>query len=611
MSAEIHLLATPNDPSFGSQWDMTKIQAPTGWNTTTGSLKIVVADIDSGIDYAHVDLYENVWINQAEIPAAQKANLLANYDDGDGIITFWDLNSVAIQGHWDSTTVVDSNADNRIDGRDLLASSVGGGWANGADDGTNTYVDDLVGWDFVGDDNNPFDDNGHGTHTAGTIGAIGNNAVGVAGVNWQTQIMALKILDASGSGDLFDAADAIRYANANGARVSNNSWGFYDSGETVSGAKYDYLYNAIKDTPNVLFVAAAGNNGLNNDTHWAKNFPSSYNLSNIVSVAATDSKDRKATFSNYGSTTVDLGAPGVGILSTVPGGGYASYNGTSMATPHVAGAAALILAKNAGLTTANVKTAILGGVDVVSSMSKTVSKGRLNVNKALNGVAAGSSSSSGSASSTTSTGSTGTAGSSRGPRRRADRLGEAEVGELAAVLAPVVPEFSLLPANNPVQNVDSFALPTSFASQVSIATGSMGKSNPMAGMPLLVSTGEAAELNEPGVPMEPGISDRIDQRSVSLLWNVPIPVAAMDIAANEVGFAGESSLPDSDTANNHDLAFETSEPAEVSVSKAPSAFSKLLSQAGLLVGAMAFFGYGALVAQERREEMEKADRQAR
>lgn len=387
-SVGIHLLASANDPKFldGSLWGISKIKAPAAWDTTTGSLKTVVADIDTGIDYTHPDLYKNVWINQDEIPATQKANILA-HDDGDGLITFWDLNSGNVP--WGPDTIADANTDGLIDAEDVLA-----GWDNDSDTDSNGYADDLVGWNFIAGNNNPFDDNGHGTHTAGTIGAIGNNGVGVVGVNWQVQIMPLKILDAKGGGNLDDAADAINYARVNGAKVSNNSWGIYDSAETVAGTKYNSLYAAIDGPvgePKVLFVAAAGNNNLNNDTHWARNYPSSYNLDNIIAVAATTVKDTKANFSNYGKTTVDLGAPGHNVLSTVPGGAYAYYSGTSMATPHVAGAAALILAKNASLDAGAIKTAIVSSVTKLSSMSKTVSGGRLDVYGALASVNAGSS----------------------------------------------------------------------------------------------------------------------------------------------------------------------------------------------------------------------------
>lgn len=371
-------------PSNGQLWGMAKIGAPKAWDTQRGSPKVVVADIDTGIDYRHADLYENIWINQAEIPADIKSQL--SDVDGDGLITFWDLNDPSNQG---VGKITDQNGNGAIDGKDILAprkSDGTGGWADGiSEDGDLAHVDDLIGWNFVANTNDPFDDNGHGTHTSGTIGALGNNNLDVVGVNWQVQLMAVKVLDANGSGSDTTIAAGIRYSADHGARVSNNSYG--GSG----GSTGDAMYQAIQyaGSKNQVFVAAAGNSGLNNDTSRSRSYPASYSLDNIIAVAATDQKDGRPTWSNYGKTTVDLGAPGVSIWSTWadPNNGVVQESGTSMATPHVAGAAALLLAKNPTLAatgTNGVKGLILNNVDQVSSMiNRTVSGGRLDVAKAL------------------------------------------------------------------------------------------------------------------------------------------------------------------------------------------------------------------------------------
>jgi subtilisin family serine protease len=228
----------------------------------------------------------------------------------------------------------------------------------------------------------PLDDNNHGSHVSGTIGAVGNNGVGVVGVNWTTRIMGLKFLNSGGSGTTADAISAIDFAvNAKIAgvnvRVLSNSWG----GGGFSQALLDEINKA--NANDILFVAAAGNNGSNNDT--TPHYPSSYNAPNVVAVAATDNNDALASFSNFGATSVDLGAPGVNVLSTTRNNTYSYFSGTSMATPHVSGAAALILSASA-LTTAQLKTQILTNVDPIPSLSGvTSSGGRLNVCKAIPG----------------------------------------------------------------------------------------------------------------------------------------------------------------------------------------------------------------------------------
>jgi serine protease len=365
----------PNDPSFGSLYGLNNtgqsggtadddIDAPEAWDKTTGKMTTVVGIIDTGIDYTHPDLYLNVWINQGEIPST-----LGVVDtDSDGIITFRDLNNSANSG-----VVSDRNGNGRIDAGDLLADSR---WADHTDQDGNGYMDDLVGWNFVNNTNNPFDDNSHGTHVAGTIGAIGNNGVGVTGINWQVSIAALKFLDSSGSGSTSNAVLALNYATAKGIKITNNSWG--------GGGFSQSMFNAISAARNAgaVFVAAAGNSGSNNDT--TANYPSNYAVDNVVAVAATDRNDQLASFSSYGANTVDLAAPGVSILSTTPNNTYSSYSGTSMATPHVSGAIALVWSQDSSLTYSQVISRILSNVDPVTGLNgKVASGGRLNVNKAL------------------------------------------------------------------------------------------------------------------------------------------------------------------------------------------------------------------------------------
>jgi subtilisin family serine protease len=385
---------TPNDPSFksGSMWGMNGsrgINAPGAWDVTTGSTKVVVADIDTGMDYDHPDLYLNVWINQQEIPSSRLASLTD--EDHDGLITFYDLNYKAPNGthpNEGSGKITDINGDGVIDAADILSPMVKnssgrdtgqGGWADGdSEDGDTAHPDDLVGWNFVNNTNNPFDDNGHGTHTAGTIGAIGNNGVGVVGVNWRVQIMPLKFLDSSGNGTDADAAAALVYAANHGARVSNNSYGGGGYSQTMINA---LNYAAGKGD---VFVAAAGNSGHNTDVQ--PNYPSAYPNDNILAVAAIASSGALAGFSNYGPTTVDLAAPGVGIVSTLPNGRYGSMSGTSMATPHVTGAVALVLAEHPSWSYTKIIQDILDNVTPDSSVAgKTASGGILNASAALHG----------------------------------------------------------------------------------------------------------------------------------------------------------------------------------------------------------------------------------
>jgi len=317
--------ATPNDTQFSSLWGLNNtgqtggtfdadIDAPEAWNSFTGSPNMVVADIDTGLDMTHPDIAANVYTNPGELPG------------------------------------------------------------NGLDDDGNGFVDDMHGWDFAYNDNDPSDTdivcNGHGTHTAGTIGAVGNNGVGVTGVNWQVKIMPLKIFKSFGGACGASTSDiimAVNYAASMGVRVSNNSYG----SNTASQPEKDAI-GAWKS----IFVAAAGNSGQNTDNF--PQYPAAYDLPNIISVAATDHNDSMAFFSNFGMTSVDLGAPGVAILSTTPGNTYGILSGTSMSAPHVTGAATLLMAKDPTLTVNEVKWRILAGVDPAALPVAT--GGRLNIN---------------------------------------------------------------------------------------------------------------------------------------------------------------------------------------------------------------------------------------
>ena len=338
---------TPDDPSFGDLWGLhntgqlggtadADIDALEAWDTQIGSGSVIVAVIDTGVDYNHEDYYHedlstNMWTNSGETPG------------------------------------------------------------NGIDDDGNGYIDDIRGWDFANDDNDPFDDDGHGTHVAGTVSAVGNNGVGVVGVSWQSQIMALQFMVPTGdgaSGTAADAAEAIVYSADMGAKVSNNSWSCGPDSNCFSQT----IENAIAyaNSKGALFVTVAGND--DNDNDMTITHPCTSAQTNVICVAATDRNDSKASFSSYGATTVDLGAPGVSILSTVPTGsctlcassGYLYLSGTSMASPHVAGAAAILLEQFPILGVDEVKALLLDTVDPISALSGiTVTGGRLNINSAL------------------------------------------------------------------------------------------------------------------------------------------------------------------------------------------------------------------------------------
>lgn len=324
------LLATPNDPQYSNSglYGLQKISAPAAWDLTTGSHDVVIANIDTGMRLTHEDLAPNLWTNSGEIAG------------------------------------------------------------NGIDDDGNGFIDDVHGWDFRFDDSDPTDQHGHGTHVAGTIGAAGNNGVGIVGVNWNVRIMAIKIYSASG-GDttsvmLINAYNYVRMMKKRGVniRITNNSYGGCDEACNYDQATKDAI-DALGNA-GVLNVFAAGNSGMNTDI--TPYYPGSYDSPSILNVASSTSTDTRSGFSNYGVNRVDLAAPGSGIYSTTFGSNssYGLSSGTSMAAPHVSGAAALLAAHNPKLSPASLKATLMNTVDVIPEWSGIVKTGgRLNVQRAL------------------------------------------------------------------------------------------------------------------------------------------------------------------------------------------------------------------------------------
>ncbi len=250
---------------------------------------------------------------------------------------------------------------------------------NGIDDDGNGYIDDVHGWNFEGKSNNSTDDHDHGSHCAGTIGGTGNNGIGVAGVNWKVSLMPLKFLSASGSGSLDDAVDAINYATMMHVNVMSNSWG----GGGFSQTMLDAITRA-KDA-GILFVAAAGNASSNNDA--TPTYPSNYVVDNVLSVGATDNRDTLASFSCFGKRTVHVAAPGNWILSSVKNGGYDLFRGTSMATPHVAGIAALLLSAHPEWGFAELKDRLIRSSPKLETLKRKVkSGGRVDAYNAMMGI---------------------------------------------------------------------------------------------------------------------------------------------------------------------------------------------------------------------------------
>ena len=321
---------SPNDPMFDEQWALNNtgqnggkekahIDAIKAWQKITGSKKIVVAVLDTGVDYTHQDLISNIWFRPATVPQ-YKDDELGTFNDEHGF----------------------NSAENESD---------------------------------------PMDDNGHGTHCAGIIGAEGNNDEGIAGINWNVQIMPLKFLGRGGFGSTKDAIESINYAidrkqKGVNVRVISASWG----STQYSKALEDTIRAAGE--AGILFVAAAGNDGTSNDKR--PHYPSNYDSPNVISVAALDRNDQLASFSNFGVKTVHIAAPGKDILSTWLSEQYREASGTSMATPHVSGVAGLVLAAEPELSVAKLRERLLKSVDKIDSLNgKIESGGRLNAAKAL------------------------------------------------------------------------------------------------------------------------------------------------------------------------------------------------------------------------------------
>ncbi|HUU75418.1 MAG TPA: S8 family serine peptidase, partial [Methanoregulaceae archaeon] len=330
-SGEIPATDYPDDTYFPLQWALSNsgqevngnigtfgadIGILQAWDVTQGNKEVIIAVIDTGVDITHPDLMDNIWMNANEIPS------------------------------------------------------------NNLDDDNNGYIDDYQGFNFLEMSGDPADDNGHGTHCAGTIGASGNNGIGISGVTWNARVMPLKCLNAQGYGSTADAIDSIGYASMMGADIVSISWGC---------SEYDQaLYEVISQSP-ALFVCAAGNSGQDNDVYPV--YPANYNCENIISVAATGQDDELAGFSNWGQYTVDIGAPGVNIISNCPawkGEPYIFMSGTSMAAPFVAGVAGLIATEEPGISPQELKIRILSSVDLIDSLhDKTVAGGRLNAANAF------------------------------------------------------------------------------------------------------------------------------------------------------------------------------------------------------------------------------------
>lgn len=318
----------PNDPRFKELWGLrntgsnepngrvagvegSDVNALAAWDITKGAKQVRIAVIDTGIDYTHPDLARNMWVNKAEASGKK-----------------------------------------------------------GVDDDGNGYVDDIYGYDFANNDADPMDGNGHGTHCAGTIGAVHNDGVGVAGVMDQVTLVPIKFLDDSGSGSLDAAIQSIDYATKMNVDLMSNSWG--------GGGRSEALNEAIKNAADkgIIFTAAAGNSSSNNDA--SESYPANYDQANVISVAALTAQNGLASFSSYGRNKVHIAAPGHNVLSTVPGNKYDVFSGTSMATPHVSGVIGLLLAKEGRMDLGQLRErVVMTGVPVAGLRGKTLTSSRI------------------------------------------------------------------------------------------------------------------------------------------------------------------------------------------------------------------------------------------
>ena len=391
----LQVTGTLNDPQFGNQWGLQNtgqlggtpgvdVHATQAWAVTTGSPGVTVAQIDTGVDYNNADLYQNIWINQAEIPDSwfTKSSAAAKTYDTvvhksqiktatPGVITFADLNNPLNKG-----LVWDNNGDGRIDAADLLRPLAQGGWDSGSTkDGDTAHPDDFFGWNFVANNNNPFDDSGHGTNVAGILAGQGNNAYETVGLDWNVPLQELKAFDANGVSSISLIVQAIDYSIQHGAKISNNSWSV--------GSDSTDLLSAVTAARSAgqIFVAAAGN-----DANPSPNYPARYaaQLDNVVSVAAVDRTGKLWSSSDYGATTVTLAGPGVDIFGDAVGGGFSDYTGTSQAVPFVTGTLALVWGLNPTWTYKQVIADVTSTVTPLASLNgKTITGGLVNAGAAV------------------------------------------------------------------------------------------------------------------------------------------------------------------------------------------------------------------------------------